>query len=58
MKLPSDPGMLLSIVNMRLRDQYPSLTELCASEGIEAEELVRRLADAGFEYLPDVNQFR
>ena len=58
MKLPSDPGMLLSIVNMKLRDQYPSLAEFCSSEGIDCEELKRRLADAGFEYLPEVNQFR
>ncbi len=29
MKLPEDPVMLLSFVNMKLRDQYASLDELC-----------------------------
>ena len=27
--LPSDPAMLLSVVNTRLRDNYASLDELC-----------------------------
>lgn len=27
--LPKDPVMLLSFVNMQLRDNYSSLTELC-----------------------------
>ncbi|MBO1680927.1 DUF4250 domain-containing protein, partial [Bittarella massiliensis (ex Durand et al. 2017)] len=27
--LPKDPAMLLSIVNMKLRDFYPSLDVLC-----------------------------
>lgn len=58
MVLPSDPFMLLSMVNMKLRDEYPSLDELCASEGLDKSELVSRLASSGFEYLPAVNQFR
>ena len=29
MKLPEDPVMLLSFVNMKLRDQYASLDDLC-----------------------------
>ena len=27
--LPQDPAMLLSYVNMKLRDQYASLDDLC-----------------------------
>ncbi len=50
--------MLLSMVNMKLRDEYPSLDELCASEGLDKSTLVSTLASAGFEYLPEVNQFR
>lgn len=56
--LPSDPFMLLSMVNMKLRDEYPSLDELCASMGVEKSGLMARLHDAGFDYLPTVNQFR
>lgn len=58
-KLPQDPFMLLSMVNMRLRDEYGSLDELCAAMDVDKEDLKRKLKDAGFEYLPaPVNQFR
>lgn len=56
--LPADPFMLLSVVNMLLRDQYPSLDELCVSEDIDRDTIVKRLGDAGFEYMPAINQFR
>lgn len=58
MPLPQDPFMLYSMVNMKLRDQYPSLDELCAAEDIDRPDLEKRLADAGFEYEPSANQFR
>ncbi|MBD5182467.1 MAG: DUF4250 domain-containing protein [Muribaculaceae bacterium] len=58
MQFPSDPFMLLSVVNTLLRDKYPSLDELCAAEGIGRPELENRLNQAGFEYLPEINQFR
>lgn len=58
MKLPKDPNMLYSLVNMKLRDEYQSLSELCASMGIDEEELKRTLGDAGFEYNPSTNSFR
>ena len=58
MNLPQDPFMLMSMINMKLRDQYPSLEELCASEDIDKDRLVARLGEAGFEYLPEANQFR
>ena len=56
--LPSDPFMLLSLVNMRLRDQYSSLDDFCDAEGIGRDDLTKRLAEAGFEYMPEINQFR
>lgn len=57
-ELPRDPFMLLSAVNMKLRDEFDSLDELCASLDIDRADLERRLADAGFIYLPSANQFR
>ena len=54
----SDPFMLLSFVNMKLRDDYSSLDELCASEGLDKAELLSRLNAAGFDYMPSINQFR
>lgn len=57
MELPRDPMMLLSAVNMYLRDSYSSLDELCAAIGVERKELEERLRDAGFEYSPENNKF-
>lgn len=57
-ELPHDPFMLLSAVNMKLRDSYGSLDELCRAMDVDKEGLVKTLADAGFEYVPQINQFR
>lgn len=58
MTLPKDPFMLLSVVNTALRDEYPSLDELCASEDIDKQALEQRLTAAGFTYVAELNQFR
>lgn len=50
--------MLYSIVNMKLRDEYPSFGELCASLGWDGTDIETRLRDAGFEYDASRNQFR
>lgn len=55
--IPQDPMMLLSFVNMKLRDEFSSLDELCAALGIEREWLTERLATAGFEYSEENNKF-
>lgn len=57
MALPKDPNMLYSVVNMRLRDQYQNLDELCASESVDRRELERILGDAGFSYDAETNRF-
>jgi hypothetical protein len=49
--------MLLSAVNMKLRDYYSTLDELCLSEDVDKEELCQRLALAGFEYSAEHNKF-
>jgi len=58
MNLPNDPFMLLSVINMKLRDNYSSLDELCEDMGIKREEIESKLKDAGFEYIEDANSFR
>lgn len=58
MTLPQDPFMLLSMMNMKLRDEFSSLEELCKANDIDQSSLVRTLKDAGFEYMPEINQFR
>lgn len=57
MQIPEDPMMLMSFINMKLRDDYDSLTALCEDLGLSQEDLVRKLADAGFEYNPSANKF-
>lgn len=58
MDLPEDPFILLSFINTRLRDNYSDLDVLCEDLGIERAALEKRLSDAGFEYMPQINQFR
>ena len=56
--LPKDPYILLSFINTKLRDEYPSLDQLCAAlDGSEAE-IRDTLAGAGYAYDPDANQFK
>ncbi len=55
--LPQDPAMLMSLINMKLRDNYSSLDELCEDMDISREELLKRLGDAGFEYSEENRRF-
>ena len=57
MFLPSDPDMLYSIVNMKLRDQYDSLADLCADEDIDMPDLLLCLNKAGYDYDETHNRF-
>ena len=42
--IPNDPAMLLSFLNTRLRDEYPSLEELCAALDLDRDALTQKLA--------------
>lgn len=57
MELPKDPMMLFSVVNMKLRDFYPSLDALCENLHVSKDDIVNRLKEAGFEYNPEQNKF-
>ena len=56
--IPKDPNMLYSYINLKLRDEYGSLDELCSSLGLSFEELTNTLRLAGYEYDEELNQFR
>ena len=56
--IPKDPNMLYSYVNLKLRDEYDSLDELCSSLDISPEEILDKLAAAEYMYNKDLNQFR
>lgn len=43
-QLPKDPVILMGFINMKLRDFYPSLDELCADMQIDRSELISNLA--------------
>lgn len=49
--------MLFSVVNMKLRDIYSSLDEMCTKEDIDKEALMSKLAEVGFEYSEENNKF-
>lgn len=57
MQLPKDPFMLLSFVNMKLRDYYPSLSAFCEDAGANEEELQKNLAEIGYSYDKNTNKF-
>nr|WP_158161114.1 DUF4250 domain-containing protein [Vibrio mimicus] len=54
-----DPIMLMSIINMKLRDDFGGdLDKLVSYFDIDRCALEAKLASAGFEFLPQVGQFR
>ena len=57
MALPTDPIMLLSVVNLKLRDFYPSLDALCDDLDADQAALCASLAAVGYEYDAARNQF-
>ena len=57
MNLPDDPMMLMSVINMKLRDFYKDLDTLCEDLDLDRRELEERLGKAGFEYSSENNRF-
>lgn len=57
MNIPSDPFILLSYINTKLRDEFPDLDELCRSLDIDRQQLEARLATIGYFYNRELNKF-
>lgn len=55
--IPQDPVMLLSFINLKLRDYYPSLQECCDSLSIDPRKLTQKLLTIGYQYDETRNQF-
>ena len=54
-----DPVMLMSIVNMKLRDDFGGdLDKLAAYFDIDKSALEAKVSTAGFDFLPEAGQFR
>lgn len=57
MQLPNDPNMLLSYVNLKLRDYYSSLENMCDDLDISQREIEEKLKSIGYRYDSGRNQF-
>lgn len=55
--IPKDPVMLLSFVNLKLRDFYTSLEVLCEDLDVDQDELSEKLAGIDYHYNAERNQF-
>lgn len=55
--LPNDPVMLLSYMNLKLRDFYPSLEAFCEDTDEDMKEISDRLAGIDCHYDREKNQF-
>lgn len=56
-RIPSDPVMLLSFVNLKLRDYYSSLEAFCDDMQVNQQELEEKLAAIDYFYSQEKNQF-
>lgn len=57
MAIPKDPVMLLSYLNTRLRDVYPSLAELCKSLDLDQAEVEAKMMLLDYQYNEEQNRF-
>lgn len=55
--LAMDINIAYSMLNMKLRDFYSSIEDLCEYEGVDKEALLSRFKDNGFIYNNSTNQF-
>lgn len=55
--IPNDPVMLLSFMNLKLRDYYNSLDDLCEDMDVSQTEIMEKLRTIYYEYSSENNQF-
>lgn len=55
--LPSDPMILVSVVNTKLRDTYSSIDSLCDDLDVDKNELIGKLNKVNYKYNTEKNQF-
>ena len=55
--IPKDAVMLLSYINLKLRDFYPSLDAFCEDTGEDKKGIEERLATIDYHYDDEKNQF-
>lgn len=57
MELPQDATILLSYVNLKLRDYYSSLEAMCEDLDVSMAEIKEKLQEIGYTYDPKQNRF-
>ena len=55
--IPKDPVMLLSFINLKLRDFYSSFEALCDDLDVDGKEITDKLASIDYRYDEHKNQF-
>lgn len=55
--IPEDPAILVSWLNTKLRDFYPSLDALCSDLELDRQALCGKARTIGYEYSGERNQF-
>ncbi|MBE5882966.1 MAG: DUF4250 domain-containing protein [Lachnospiraceae bacterium] len=55
--IPKDPVMLLSFLNLKLRDYYTCLEDLCDDLRVNQQEIEEKLAGIDYHYDKENNQF-
>ena len=56
--IPEDHFILLSFINMKLRDEYDSLDALADGLDVDVNDIKSRLDSVGFKYDASQNQFK
>ena len=55
--VPQDPVMLLSFLNLKLRDFYGSLDALCEELDLNREEILEKMKQIDYAYDEENNRF-
>ena len=55
--IPKDPMILLSFVNLKLRDFYSSLDDMCQAMDLDKKELEKKLGNIDYTDDKGCNQF-
>ena len=57
MELPKDSMMLLSVINTKLRDFYPTLDALCEDMNVDWAAVESQLKQIDYVYNAELNRF-
>lgn len=55
--IPKEPAMLLSFVNLKLRDYFLNLDVFCEEYEVDKDEIIQKLASIDYHYDKEKNQF-